>query len=114
MGYVVHQAVLATVWERADDHLQDLRDLLGDECGQRFAALLVGPVNSVINRDRTYVLAPDGSKEGWSDSDIGDQARGLFAEHFKRVFNYPQIVVVSYGMDVEIPTVMALQDDVPA
>jgi len=114
MGYVVHQAVLATVWEPAEDQIDDLRDLIRDECGERFAALLVGPVASVINSDRTYLLAPDGSKEGWSDSDIGDQARVLFAEHFKRVFNYPEIVVVSYGMDVDQPTVVALQDDEPS
>jgi len=114
MGYVAQQAVLATVFEETPDHIDELRDLIRDECGARFADLLVGPVNSVINGDRTYVLAPDGSKEGWSDSDIGDQARRLFVEHFSGVFKYPEIVEVTYGTDVEIPTVLKMTEDEPS
>ncbi len=44
--------------------------------------LVVGPIPSVINNYVTYVFAPDGSQEGWRDSDDGDRYRAQFLAMF--------------------------------
>ena len=41
------------------------------------------PVNGMV----TVILAPDGSKEGWSDSDTGDRLREEFIEYLG-TYNY--------------------------
>lgn len=35
---------------------------------------------AVINASRAFLIAPDGSKEGWKDSDDGDKAREVYLE----------------------------------
>lgn len=39
---------------------------------------VLGPAPSVINGYRSLMICPDGSKEGWMDSNIGDRNREAF------------------------------------
>lgn len=45
-----------------------------------YERLLVGPVAGVANHTETYFMVPDGSKEGWSTSDDGNDIRDFFIE----------------------------------
>jgi hypothetical protein len=45
------------------------------------------------------VLCPDGSKEGWDTSNVGDLARKTVIDHFRRVAKYADIVEITYGAD---------------
>ena len=52
----------------------DLRDATGG-CAMD---LLLGPADGLVNGSITYVLTPDGSREGWETAALGDRARALF------------------------------------
>lgn len=100
MGYIKHQAVIATWWTRDDPHLDELREKLAAvDTLDDFSLLLVGPTRALINGYTTLILGPDGSKEGWSASDAGDRARAVFTEHLLAHVRYVDIVEVTYGGD---------------
>jgi hypothetical protein len=44
------------------------------------SAQVTTPTPSLLNATRSFLVAPDGSKEGWEDSDEGDQRREEFVE----------------------------------
>lgn len=74
MGYMVHHAIIVTCWDH--DRLSKLRDEIVSEAVKRGLAPLVGPfVESVVNGYCSFLIAPDGSKEGWAHSDDGDAFR---------------------------------------
>ncbi len=74
MGVENHNAVLATTWDekRVDALVLWISGLDDNEQG------LFVFSESQINGYSTIILVPDGSKEGWDDSDKGDSLRGKF------------------------------------
>jgi hypothetical protein len=93
MGYHKHDVVVVTMWrasralrEHSDDPdeaaytweeaILALREKMGVD-----GKLLVGPIEaSPLNDYVTYVLVPDGSKEGWADSERFDGWRERLLE----------------------------------
>lgn len=68
MGYVRHNAMVITSSDsRAIETVETEAKLIG--------LTVVGPGESELNGYRTILIAPDGSKEGWTDSDDGDTRR---------------------------------------
>lgn len=68
MGYMRHDAIIVTSWNAA--HLDLARDKAVG------LGLLVSPViDSRLNGYASFLIAPDGSKEGWPESDTGDASR---------------------------------------
>jgi hypothetical protein len=106
MGTIQHHAVIATTWsegqvQRIRDWVATLPELdsLSWSCAvkDRFA---FSP--AVMNGYVTVTLCPDGSKEGWEDSDEGDNLRALFIQELKKAdyedgSNPWAIVEVGYG-----------------
>lgn len=86
MGYIAHDAVIVTVSGYVKDRTVDpvMPDIEGfrESMPAAFRHLLVGPIPTVTNGDFSYVLLPDGSKEGWRDSDTGDEWRLRFIALF--------------------------------
>jgi hypothetical protein len=80
MGYIVHDAVVVTVSGGIDPppDVEAFRQSLPD----KWRRLVIGPVEGVVNGDHSYAFLPDGSKEGWPDSDDGDQYRKQFIRLF--------------------------------
>lgn len=89
MSYTVNHAIVVTYW-RADEvkkaHATALEIYsatfmdgpLGDKSD---GARLVSPViHGIINDQASFFIAPDGSKEGWWDSDLSDEARRKFMD----------------------------------
>ena len=71
MGVVNHNIIVATTWDttvasRLDQWISDL--------DERWHGLFVRGT-STINGYKSFVLLPDGSKEGWQESDDGDALR---------------------------------------
>lgn len=68
MGYIRHNAIVVTSWRSADI-----------EAAANYAAsiglLVIGPSDEVVNGYRTLLVCPDGSKEGWNESNDGDRRR---------------------------------------
>ena len=70
MGYIVHHTISVTSMHAA--LISEARSFaIG--LGAQVSEL----VHSQLNGFYTFVIAPDGSKEGWEDSDAGDERRGV-------------------------------------
>lgn len=85
MGIENNNAVLATTWSEEDaarmrGWIAALRD---DLLGGLPVKSLFAEVEGVCNKKITFILAPDGSKEGWATSDAGDRLRDLFISRLK-------------------------------
>lgn len=87
MSYPRHNCVVAVVPRHVltrmfpDTPVPDVEGFR-DPLSEAWRPLVVGPIPSVVNGYVTYVFAPDGSNEGWSESDDGDRHRRQFAELF--------------------------------
>jgi hypothetical protein len=103
VGYMQHDAVIMTAasYQPGPD-IERFRESIPEE----FRHLVIGPVESVTNGYRHYVLLPDGSKEGWADSDTGDDIRerfiGLFSVRHDDGSSPQEGVHVTYGGDYEV------------
>lgn len=79
MGYIRHHAIVVTGRHKWD-HDPTLPSIIearaaAVELGCRLVTEVVGPG---VNGTSSFLVAPDGSKEGWKDSDDGDAARDAF------------------------------------
>lgn len=71
MGYMRHHAIVVTTWDaKKINAARDEAVRLGNVC------TLVCP--SPSNGYQSFLVVPDGSKEGWPESDKGDGARAAF------------------------------------
>ena len=110
MGYMRHGAVLVVANGYAfmsgisdpgykTPDVESFRESLPEH----WRPLLIGPVTSITNDYRLWAFLPDGSKEGWRDSDDGDVYRREFADLFS--FKYEDgsspfdVLIVSFGGD---------------
>jgi hypothetical protein len=99
MGTMVHHAVVVTSWS-VDALLaaKDRAEALGFQ--------VLGPSEAVMNSVRTFMVCPDGSKEGWAESDKFDLKRDEFIEYLKRTLDEDDFsplswVAVAYSNDYE-------------
>lgn len=76
MGYMRHHAIVVTGYE-PDNH-----DRVADAYGKAVSLGLnvSNVIESPVNGYRSFLVAPDGSKEGWDDSDAGDKRRDAFVD----------------------------------
>lgn len=75
MGYMRHHAIVVSSWS------SDAITRAHVEAQRIFAPQQVSPtVRGVVNEEHTFLVGPDGSKEGWSESDVGDERRSAFRE----------------------------------
>lgn len=71
MGYMRHHAIVCTSWSEA--HIQRAH------AEATTIGLACSPVSGpAINFYRSFCVFPDGSNEGWGDSDAGDARRDKF------------------------------------
>jgi hypothetical protein len=73
MGWVQHNAIVITSWD-------EKRIAAARQKATELGMQVLGPVMSAINCFHTLVICPDGSKEGWPESDAGDRQREQFKE----------------------------------
>ena len=93
MGIMHHHAVIATTcFDNKADELQVWIDSLDPK-----ERALFGCGSGWVNRQRTFVLMPDGSKEGWADSDRGDQLRAKFIARLQDDHHTWEWVEVAFG-----------------
>ncbi len=106
MGVINHNAVIATTWsEKSFLKMQEWVASLEpfNTPAKSNPQELFHYANSLVNCYYTVILTPDGSKEGWDDSDRGDELRDRFVEQLGTVGKYEdgssnwEWVEVSYG-----------------
>ena len=74
MGYIRNHAIVDTA--TYGDYIQQAHAKAVEIFGENVSAL----TPEVINGSRSFLVPPDGSKEGWGESDEGDKRRELFKE----------------------------------
>lgn len=73
MGYMRHHAIVVTSWK--EDLLKQAHDKALE------LEMSVSNITDVVtNCYQSFLIAPDGSKEGWDESDKGDENRREFIE----------------------------------
>lgn len=90
MGYMRHHAIVVTSF---DDYGIGLALAKARELGLG----PVGPIASANNNEPSIFIPPDGSKEGWAQSNAGDIRRAAFVEWLRNEDTYCQWVEVSFG-----------------
>ena len=68
MGYIRHDAIVVTAFDKSH-----LRAAL--KKAETLGLPVSEPVESITNSYVSFLIAPDGSKEGWDESRKGDDAR---------------------------------------
>ena len=74
MGYMRHHTIIVCSWDQ--NKLQEVHTEAVTVFGEQVSNI-VGPF---INNYAAFFVAPDGSKEGWETSDLGDKRRDSFTE----------------------------------
>lgn len=77
MGYMRHHAIVVTSWneEKIKEARTEIIDVGRDGWGDAVAEMVSPLTQGLINGQWSFLVAPDGSKEGWSHSDMGDAFR---------------------------------------
>lgn len=82
MGYIRHHAIVVTGSRRDFDPELAIRRISVDDAHRAAVSAGCSCVTPVVgpgmNDTFSFLVAPDGSKEGWVDSDEGDTARDSF------------------------------------
>lgn len=102
MGYTRHNAIVVTALGffmrgKGDIPAPDV-EAFRSSLPPAWQALIVGPVPSVVEDYQSFAFLPDGSKEGWEDSDRGDEYRQQFIDLFSVTgadgFTYTDVLVL--------------------
>lgn len=106
MGTIHHHVAVMTTWRGNDENLtaawESVKQVFRTASGRvdaimldiDYTKLLVGPVSGVSNGYATYMMIPDGSKEGWETSDVANSLRDAFVSLLRP---YGDVAVMSFG-----------------
>jgi len=88
VGYVRHHAIVVTSWsddliEHAHTEAVRIFGAAQDESSARTFERLVSPIVPAVTNGGSFFVAPDGSKEGWGTSDLGDACRARLIRHLE-------------------------------
>lgn len=92
MGTIIHNAIVVTGTNIS----------LAADMARSLGLQVLGPSESVINGYQSILVCPDGSKEGWEDSDKADALRAQFRTWLNSRKNEGmEWVEVRFGPDTE-------------
>ncbi len=99
MGYMRHHAIVVTSYNAAD--IKAARDKAEELLRTTETTnTLVSPlVSATRNGYQSFLIAPDGSKEWWDESDRAAEARAKFLEWVKGTSLSLDWVLVQFGDD---------------
>lgn len=84
MGYIKHHTIVVVSWDKEKLKVVHRKARKVFKKHLPHAENLVSEIiRSSINDYHSFFVAPDGSKEGWFNSDWGDEARKEFVEYIK-------------------------------
>ena len=72
MGYIQDQAIVVSGWKGMKEVHSECVEIANKHGFDGIVSPLCKPQ---VNGTTTFLIAPDGSKEGWADSDRGDAMR---------------------------------------
>lgn len=97
MGHMRHHAIMVTSFDR-------MRLEWAAAKAVEMGCTVIGPLDIKINNISTFLVCPDGSKEGWSQSNVGDRQRKDFITYLNSLrhsdgSNNLEWAEVAYGSD---------------
>lgn len=92
MGYMRHNAIIVTGFDEAKVNAWHA------EAVAIFGGAVTNIVKAEINGYWSFLVGPDGSKEGWAESDEGDERRARFLAYLGGQ-QWPDWIEVQYGDD---------------
>ena len=109
MGYIKHHTIVVTGWK--DEHIEQAREkaveIFEETCKDEmikppYGSNIISPIiGSLSNDQKSFFIAPDGSKEGWQTSNNCNKARTAFLDWFKDSDNCCDYIEVVFGGDDE-------------
>jgi len=78
MGYMMHHAIIFDSWDA-----ESVQKAVAK--AKELGMTVIGPSPRGINGHSSAMICPDGSKEGWHESKVGDDARDAFVEWTKTI-----------------------------
>ncbi len=105
MGYMRHHAIIVTAY---DDYIKNAHAKAIEIFG---APRVSGFTDPVVNDYQTFIVGPDGSKEGWEPSMAGDEKRETFVNWLRKQIHSDgssslKWVEVQYGDDEGVTKVV--------
>ena len=94
MGYIRHEAIIVTAFDK--EYTQKAKDFA------KKLGLHTTNIVETINGYSSFLIAPDGSKEGWEESDKHERARKEFCEWSDNQYResvYLDYAYISFGGD---------------
>ncbi len=82
MGYMRHHVIIVTGID-IDDRTERAHKIARD-----IFPVVSSILKSQMNGYKSFFIPPDGSKEGWEESDEGDKRRDRFIEQLKKHLAY--------------------------
>ncbi len=79
MGLIQHNAIIVTGWE-----IEGAHELAVEAFGSLVSPLVPGAASQTYS----FLIAPDGSKEGWSTSDKYDRLRSQFKDQLESLADF--------------------------
>lgn len=106
MGYIKHHTIIVTGWSDDVKNVREKAINVFKRCFKNepfdydFNSELISPIiKGTTNNQQSFFIAPDGSKEGWADSDNADTARKDFLDWLRDSDNHCDYVEVQFGGD---------------
>ncbi len=91
MGWIKHDAIIVTSCD--EEGLNSIREK-AISLGLTVSEIVRSPINGYAS----FLVAPDGSKEGWEDSDIGNERRKAFIAWLREgESRWSDWIAVEYG-----------------
>ena len=92
MGTITHHSIIVTGFQDGRGSIHEARQAAIDA-----GCAVTDVVEHGINFTASFLVVPDGSKEGWDASDKGDRARDAFIKWLEEDNGYNSWVEVSSG-----------------
>lgn len=102
MGYIRHHAIIVTAYHHDIQNIHHVAVTLFHNNKRLVGGDMVSPViGPLYNNMSSFFIAPDGSKEGWYESDVNDERRKEFINYLNsdECPGYPKWVEVCYSPD---------------
>ena len=100
MGYMCHHAIIVTSWDERSIVAAHKKacELFGDQNFLGRISEITEITPQVINGYMSFLISPDGSKEGWEHSERGHNARNKFIQWLSsQKKNWCQYAEVQFG-----------------
>lgn len=110
MGYIKHHTIIVTNWDEIEcmeAHNKAKEILIKNDIPTRLVSNIM---EGISNSQYTFMIAPDGSKEGWSASNDCDRVRKEFLNWLNKSENTSDYVEVAFGGDYNTASVVRDKD----